>query len=100
MSIRTVALTLLVLSAGVVQAQTTRRVPKDYPTIQDAIDAARQLDTILVSPGKYVENINFKAKLITVTSTNPQDPETVANTIIDGGQAGFLAMVRVPRSGH
>ena len=68
----------------------TIRVPKDFPTIQEAINAARQLDTILVSPGRYVENIDYRAKLITITSTDPQDPETVANTIIDGDEKGSV----------
>ncbi|MEN3330718.1 MAG: serine protease [Blastocatellia bacterium] len=60
---------------------TTRRVPADYPTIQQAINASVNGDTVLVSPGTYVENINFLGKAITVTSeAGPQA------TIIDGNQ--------------
>jgi hypothetical protein len=41
-------------------------VPKDYPTIQQAINAASGGCTILVSSGVYTENINFRGKAITV----------------------------------
>jgi parallel beta-helix repeat protein len=54
-------------------------VPEDYPTIQDAINAAINGQTILVAPGTYIENINFLGKAITVKSTD--GPGT---TIIDG----------------
>jgi len=41
-------------------------VPDDYPTIQDAIEAANRGNTIIVRPGKYVEclKINKPLKLI------------------------------------
>ncbi len=55
--------------------------PRDYPTIQQAIDAAVDGDTILVAPGTYTENINFKGKAITVKSEASRKV-----TIIDGGQ--------------
>lgn len=59
------------------------RVPDDYPTIQLAIDAANSSDSILVSPGRYIENINFKGKNIKVRST-----EGISNTVIDGDGKG------------
>ena len=63
-------------------------VPGMYPTIQGAIDAAVSgADTITVSPGTYVENINFNGKDIILTST---DPNMVAATIIDGNAAGSV----------
>ena len=62
-----------------------RRVPADYSTIQQAINAAVNGDTVLVAPGTYVENINFGGKAVTVTSeAGPQV------TIIDGNHLGTV----------
>ncbi|MBU2505659.1 MAG: hypothetical protein KJ799_02915 [Bacteroidetes bacterium] len=58
-------------------------VPSDFPTIQEAIDAANTNDSIFVSPGRYIENINFKGKNIKVRST-----EGIPNTVIDGDGKG------------
>jgi ASPM-SPD-2-Hydin domain-containing protein len=58
----------------------TINVPADQPTIQAAINAASNGDTILVAPGTYTENINFLGKAITVESS-----KGAKVTIIDGG---------------
>jgi uncharacterized membrane protein len=76
---------LLSLLATPVNAQNTILVPGNYPTIQAAINAASNGDTVLVSPGTYVENINVNGKAITVTSSN--GPLT---TIIDGNHNGTV----------
>lgn len=59
----------------------------DFTVIQDAIEAAKDGDTVLVHEGTYYEHINFLGKKITVGSlhlTNPQNPFHVVNTILDG----------------
>src|SRR5262249_42070944 len=43
-------------------------VPGDRPTIQQGINAANAGDTVLVSPGTYLERIDFIGKAIVVTS--------------------------------
>jgi len=54
--------------AQLVSAQATINVPGDQATIQGAINAANNGDTVLVAPGTYFENVNFNGKAITVTS--------------------------------
>ena len=63
-------------------------VPQEYPTIQAAINAAVDGDTVLVSDNTYFENISFKGKVITVASYFLIDGDTlhINNTIIDGSQ--------------
>ena len=79
-----VCLVLFLLSCLAVSA-TTYYVPANYSTIQAAIDAAVNGDTIIVSPGTYVENINFRGKNIILTSTDSNNPNV---TVIDGNAVG------------
>lgn len=58
----------------------TINVPADYPTIQQAVDAAAYGDTVLVAPGTYVENIVVLGKSLTIESA-----EGASKTVIDGG---------------
>jgi hypothetical protein len=62
-------------------------VPTDYATIQAAIDASVDGDTVVVALDRYSGpgncNINFKGKAITVQSTDPDNPGVVDNTVID-----------------
>ena len=64
------------------------RVPQDYPTVQAGIDAAANGDTVRVSPGTYVERIDFEQKAITVESTDGP-----AATVIDGGGSGPVVTI-------
>jgi parallel beta-helix repeat protein len=65
-------------------AQTLYVPTGQYPTIQSAINAAGNGDVVIVSPATYYENINFCGKAITVRSVNPDDPNVVAATVING----------------
>jgi len=75
------------------------RVPEDYTTIQAAINAAQDWDTVIVAPGIYRENINFNGKNITVRSVAPEDPTTVQTTIIDGRQLGRVVTFKSRETG-
>ncbi|MFM7135104.1 MAG: hypothetical protein ACKO0W_12400, partial [Planctomycetota bacterium] len=59
------------------------RVPADHPTIQAAINAAVNGDTVIVSSGTYAEQIRFNGKAIELRSESG-----AANTIIDAAQLG------------
>ncbi len=63
-----------------------RRVPAEYPTVQEAIDSSGSGDTVLVSPGRYQENIRFDGKGILVASEFllTRDPAVIGRTILDG----------------
>lgn len=75
-------LLLTALKSASIFAQTIH-VPADAPTIQEAINAAQNGYTVLVSPGTYNENIDFKGKSITVTS-GATSFAGAASTIIQG----------------
>ncbi|HZB12774.1 MAG TPA: S8 family serine peptidase, partial [Chryseolinea sp.] len=63
-------------------------VPKTYFTIQAAINAAKNGDEVVVSPGIYYENINFLGKKISVVSLAESvgDGSIIEKTIIDGSR--------------
>lgn len=46
-----------VLAAVESASGTTRRVPQDYPTIQNGVDAANPGDLVLIDKGTYVESV-------------------------------------------
>lgn len=81
----TLSCLLITLLAAPVRAQKTINVPGDAASIQAGINAASNGDTVLVAPGTYVENIDFKGKAITVTSSGGP-----TKTTIDGGQKGIV----------
>ena len=80
---------ILCIALSIQFSNATRRlVPQQYATIQAAIDAAVTHDTVLVSPGVYYENINFRAKGIMVASNYilTSDTATIESTVINGSQ--------------
>ncbi len=98
----TVGAAVLVVAAAVIAAvlmflpigSSAVTVPDRYSTIQEAIDAADEGDEIVVDVGVYRENIDFNGKNITLRSTDPDDPEIVDQTIIDGGGSGSVVSFR------
>jgi len=70
-------------------------VPDEYATIQAAVNACKDFDTVIVAPGRYSgsgnRNITFNGKSITVRSIDPGDPQIVNSTVIDceGKGRGF-----------
>ena len=62
-------------------------VPDDYPTIQEAINAANPRDTVSVRNGTYYEHVVVNKSI----SLIGEDP---INTIIDGGETGNVVCLR------
>lgn len=78
-------LTLILASVLSNAGALTIYVPDHYSTIQEAIAAAEDADTVIVRPGYYAENIDYLGKSIVVMSE--QGPLI---TTIDGNQAGSV----------
>jgi len=76
------AFLLLLASAA---SAATIHVPDDFPTIQDALDAAMNNDVIIVRAGTYVENIDFLGKAVVLRSEAGPDA-----TAIDANSAGSV----------
>jgi len=94
MSRRFLISSLILLVIPAFAGAATLRVPKHYSTIQAALDAANDGDTIVVDPGTYSgignRDLKFNKKDITLKSIinpnaplGPEDWQTIANTIID-----------------
>lgn len=63
-------------------------------SIQTLIEQASDGDIITISPGVYYENLDFQGKIITLQSENPDDPNIVASTILDGRNRGPVVKFR------
>jgi hypothetical protein len=62
--VRIVALAFFATVIAQSAIASTLRVPQEYMTLQAAIDASSHGDTILVSPGKYKEQIRLKPGIL------------------------------------
>ncbi len=89
-----VIIVVVAISAIFALGDSTITVPDKYPTIQEAIDAAEDGEEIIVDIGVYRENIDFRGKNIILRSTDPDDPDVVENTIIDGSGSGTVVSFR------
>jgi len=69
-------------------------VPEDYETIQAAIDESEDGNIVLVQPGRYVENLDFEGKEITVGSLFlvSGNDDFIERTIIDGDSSGNVVI--------
>lgn len=70
------------------------RVPQDFPTIQGAVDAASNGDTILVDQGTYVEDVTISSPLHLVGLQGAS-----ATTIKDPGTSGTIIFIDSPGPG-
>ena len=64
----------------------------DYSSIQAAIKAASNGDTVLVTRGLYHENLTINGKTITLASNyiNSNDEDDILQTVVDGGGTGSI----------
>jgi parallel beta-helix repeat protein len=97
------------------------KVPEDHPTIQGAIDKAKEGDTVIVSDGLYKENIVIKAPIVLrskngslKTFIEPVEPKkdvikiensapssrtvAISGFTIRGSQAAGLHIIKSPRA--
>ena len=62
----------------------TWQVPTDSLTIQQALFFSRPSEVIVLAEGTYYENIYLGGRNITLTGSDPNDPNVAAATVIDG----------------
>ena len=67
-----------------------------YSSIQSAIEAANNGDTVLVYPGRYIENIDYLGKSLSVCSLEAMNGDSgyISQTIIDGNRNGSCVAFR------
>jgi len=96
---RTVLITLFIGVYISLLSQTTWVVKTDgtgnFTIIQEAIVASASGDTIIVHPGRYMENIDFSGKDIYLTSlyNYTEDRDDIITTIIDGNGTDVVSFI-------
>ena len=90
---RYIFLSILLIASSIFA--NTINVPDDFETIQAGIDASEDGDTVLVQPGRYVENIDFNGHNIVVGSLylTTGDTSYVERTVIDGNGANTVVQI-------
>ena len=76
-----------------------RRVPQEYHNIQAAVNACSVGDTVLVSEGKYYENILITKNIVLASLyLFDDDPAHIEKTIIDGSRPkskSYASVIRI-----
>jgi hypothetical protein len=114
-ALRLAGIALAVLTSTMRLHAAVFNVPGDFSTIQAALNAAQNGDTVLVAPGTYTQSLNFNGRAIELRSTAGPNVTTIqgsggtAVTIggaasligfrVTGGQASFGAGVSVSGTG-
>lgn len=97
--VRSLLLIAIILGTVSLCAALTLRVAIDgsqaYTSVQQAIAECAHGDTVLVYPGRYVENISFMGKNITLASLEliTGDQQYKYSTILDGDQNGSVILI-------
>ncbi len=94
-TIKLLTAALIILFSGSSALAVVNSVPDFFPTIQEAIDASDNGDTVLVQPGTYVENIDFNGNAITLGSLflTTEDESYISQTVIDGNGNGSVVTI-------
>jgi len=66
----------------------TVHVPEDLPKVQVALLLSVNGEEIVVAPGRYSENLHFCGTDVILRSSDPENPDVVQSTILDGAGAG------------
>lgn len=86
------ALLLLGLTLPSVALASTRRVPKDYPTIQQAVDAAQTNDVIQIAAGVYTEQVIVVSNKLSIVG----EPGTILRAT--DGMVPWIPDIGIPAS--
>lgn len=70
----------LVLFCSLQVLAMTLRVPADWPTIPQALQAAQDGDTVLVAPGQHAGPVDFLGRQVRVASTDGPQLTTITST--------------------
>ncbi len=87
-----IIISIVLVTPFMLLAQGNRiNVPDDFSKIQEAINSSADGDTIIVAPGTYYENLNFRGKNILLSSHYlfDEDVSFINTTIINGSNPQF-----------